>query len=330
MENNKRDPILDIAKGIGIILVVVGHSLEMRSSIGRFIWSFHMPLFFIISGLCFNEIHHNNIRAFVVSRFKSLVFPAAIFTAFCILVAYGLRLDNAREMLCDLSYRGLPGALWFLLVLFITEIEYSGCLYLVRLFNRNNINVVMMLMATIAYLIGCYSSKLHLVGPYSLFTVFSAYTFYTLGHLMRPCFARINDLSHCLLWTISGGVVILLFNRYAHSPLNMAQNDIAVTDIFPAVIGTFAIFALSKLIIEKLPSNQLPPPPIRILCWLGKNTLSIMAVHMLLITISTTYIMPLVSSHIIYKGMEQIFVWSACIIITTFVTKKAKWMLGKF
>ena len=254
MENNKRIPILDIAKGIGIILVVVGHCLEMRSSIGRFIWSFHMPLFFIISGLCFNEMHHNNIKAFVVSRFKSLVFPAAIFTAFSIIVAYGLRLDNASKMLCDLSYRGLPGALWFLLVLFITEIVYSECLHLVKLVNKDHYFVVMIFLATIAYFIGCYASSLHIVG---------AYSFYTLGHLMRPYFVGINNINHCFLWSVLGIVVILLFNRYTHSPLNMARNDIAVTDIFPAVIGTFAIFALSKIIIEKLPSNQLPPQAVR-------------------------------------------------------------------
>lgn len=38
-----RNNIIDIAKGIGIILVVAGHSMEWPKN---FIYLFHMPLFF--------------------------------------------------------------------------------------------------------------------------------------------------------------------------------------------------------------------------------------------------------------------------------------------
>ncbi len=54
--NNKRDDLLDIAKGIGIMLVVLGHTLQGfytdfdHNIIFRIIYSFHMPLFFFISG----------------------------------------------------------------------------------------------------------------------------------------------------------------------------------------------------------------------------------------------------------------------------------------
>lgn len=40
---------LDNAKGIGIILVVIGHSVDIFCSIGVGISSFHMPLFFILA-----------------------------------------------------------------------------------------------------------------------------------------------------------------------------------------------------------------------------------------------------------------------------------------
>ena len=42
---------LDVAKGIGIILVFIGHLLSHDSYIGLTIYSFHMPLFFIVSGV---------------------------------------------------------------------------------------------------------------------------------------------------------------------------------------------------------------------------------------------------------------------------------------
>jgi len=49
----ERSPHIDIAKGIGIIWVVVGHgwlSLE-HSKVSSVIYSFHMPLFFFLSGV---------------------------------------------------------------------------------------------------------------------------------------------------------------------------------------------------------------------------------------------------------------------------------------
>lgn len=53
-----RDKTADIAKGIGIILMIVGHCsfcfVEYPWVI-RFIYSFHMPLFFIITGLFIKE-----------------------------------------------------------------------------------------------------------------------------------------------------------------------------------------------------------------------------------------------------------------------------------
>jgi len=52
----RRDPVLDAMKGFGIILVAMGHSLQGSSPqfdenfAFRMIYSFHMPLFFFISG----------------------------------------------------------------------------------------------------------------------------------------------------------------------------------------------------------------------------------------------------------------------------------------
>lgn len=42
----------DIAKGIGILLVVMGH-LGIPPMLSNAIYLFHMPLFFILSGLLF-------------------------------------------------------------------------------------------------------------------------------------------------------------------------------------------------------------------------------------------------------------------------------------
>lgn len=46
---------IDWAKAIGIYLVVVGHCTFTNTNIEGFIYTFHMPLFFLISGFLYKK-----------------------------------------------------------------------------------------------------------------------------------------------------------------------------------------------------------------------------------------------------------------------------------
>lgn len=50
-----KDESVTIAKGIGIILMVIGHS-GLDGYPTRLIYMFHMPLFFFLSGFCFKRV----------------------------------------------------------------------------------------------------------------------------------------------------------------------------------------------------------------------------------------------------------------------------------
>lgn len=50
MQTAQRNIIFDELKGIGILLVILGHCLPWNSPFRVFIYSFHMPLFFIVAG----------------------------------------------------------------------------------------------------------------------------------------------------------------------------------------------------------------------------------------------------------------------------------------
>lgn len=63
---SKRIEAIDIAKGIGIFFVVIGHFINMSSYPGRVIYSFHMPLFFFLSGICFNEKNMQHFKNYLV------------------------------------------------------------------------------------------------------------------------------------------------------------------------------------------------------------------------------------------------------------------------
>ncbi|WP_340820846.1 acyltransferase family protein [Methanolobus sp. WCC4] len=66
---------IDTAKGIGILLVVVGHA-PINTKITRIIFAFHMPFFFFISGYLFNyQKYKGHIKQFTFNKTKRLIIP---------------------------------------------------------------------------------------------------------------------------------------------------------------------------------------------------------------------------------------------------------------
>ncbi len=101
----QRNPTFDLAKGILIFLVVLGHALQygfgqeynlqrLYSADVMFmtIYSFHMPAFMIISGYLFFYSDRRSFRDVLVSKFKSIGIP---FIVFCTMI-YGLELYYSR------------------------------------------------------------------------------------------------------------------------------------------------------------------------------------------------------------------------------------------
>lgn len=56
---------IDIAKGIGIFLVIWGHII-LNGPAYNIIYAFHMPLFFFLSGLVFSKSKYKNIKEFFI------------------------------------------------------------------------------------------------------------------------------------------------------------------------------------------------------------------------------------------------------------------------
>lgn len=89
IQQNGRDKLLDIAKGIGIILVILGHSIQFGSGSKYIsenlyfnniyfiiIYSFHMTLFCTISGYLFSRsVQHHSDWNIIYNKFKRLVIP---------------------------------------------------------------------------------------------------------------------------------------------------------------------------------------------------------------------------------------------------------------
>ena len=57
IQKSERIAWIDAAKGIGILLVVLGHTFNIPVWLHNWIYSFHMPLFFLLAGLIIRPIH---------------------------------------------------------------------------------------------------------------------------------------------------------------------------------------------------------------------------------------------------------------------------------
>ena len=69
-----RDSAMSICKGLAIILMVVGHA-EAPELVTNFIYTFHMPVFFIAAGYFFSRRHAADPWGFIGKRFKGLYVP---------------------------------------------------------------------------------------------------------------------------------------------------------------------------------------------------------------------------------------------------------------
>ncbi len=81
--NGKRNTPIDISKGIGIFLVVLGHVLKTMlpnsSVLYALIYSFHMPLFFCISGyLAYVTYSNKESTAIILQKTKTILLPFII------------------------------------------------------------------------------------------------------------------------------------------------------------------------------------------------------------------------------------------------------------
>jgi len=74
MSNKKRLTYLDVAKFIGIFLVAYCHIKEVGEDI-PFIYSFHLALFFIISGMTLRIDENENYGSFLTRKLKSYIIP---------------------------------------------------------------------------------------------------------------------------------------------------------------------------------------------------------------------------------------------------------------
>lgn len=122
----------DLAKGVGILLMAVGHSAIPPAWVGTWLYSFHMPLFFLLSGWFFS-LRPGSVSATIRHKAFSILMPMVSYgtarwlcTAVSALFHGGA--PDVRPLLgVLLQWPGTPyaGFVWFFPALFVAESVFA-------------------------------------------------------------------------------------------------------------------------------------------------------------------------------------------------------------
>ncbi|MBG6062544.1 fucose 4-O-acetylase-like acetyltransferase [Flavobacterium sp. CG_9.1] len=230
--------LLDIAKGITILLMVLGHT-SIPSVLSNFIWAFHMPLFFIASGWTTNW-QKTDFIGFTKRKIETLIVPFLVYSLVVLLI-------HILQGWGDFNHWILNGweayALWFIPVLFVSSL-FAKLIYSIK--NRYLILGCAFMFATISGILSFYKIQL----PWSVSSVPFATALIVVGSELKRCSTWIEDSK---LWHI----LILFFVTAGIS--HFWRLDLCFNLILPflplaigAIAGTLMIFMVSSWINKHL------------------------------------------------------------------------------
>ena len=289
-----KDNYIATAKAIGIILMVVGHAISQNFAY-RFIYMFHMPLFFFCSGYFYKvPTSLEGVGLFVQKRIKGLYFPFVKW-GILFLIFHNLFCDWHLYNILDTNYYTIPDHLnrfrsllltmtgqeqlldpfWFLKELILSSMLICVLTYVLRKYDFKYKDIVVwLLFIFLTVITKYYRFGLPIIWDVSI--MFLSATFVFAGYMYRKV-ERNSFYSYKSLILCFG--TLLLFVWVRNDYLDMLwYNSFNVLLYIPfALIGIFMIFAFSRL-IERYSVK-------RFFYYLGNHTMIILVLHLLVFKI---------------------------------------------
>ena len=273
----KRLDYLDMAKGIGIFLVILGHIEYIQEDTLKWLSSFHMPLFFVVGGILVYLRRDTGRTAFEIigSRIRGVLTPYLSFSLMLLVMNTITSIRNpetlsgtalARQYLDTFTGYGVH-ILWFLPAYFIAGAVFA-LLQGMREWKRN--------LAIILLALGAYglSAGLGLDQYVTWECSLGGYIGYDLLiTMLRGLLALPFLLMGWYLAKIPKGWYTLLLIPGSLLALRSPVFDLHYLYVHPVhYLNAFLCCAGIISLVKALPVS-------RILCWLGRNSLVIMCTH---------------------------------------------------
>lgn len=272
---------VDALRGFAIILMVIGHyNIPLLAS--KYIYSFHIPLFFFISGYVFRpEKYTGKYNYFIKQKLVQLIVPYICFillSGICFMVLdaiYQPEITNVLFMkkslywnLLSILYAVGPNLLianqlWFLPCLFITELIF---LVLISRYSPKSIQMVVILVS-LAIISLLYSNIIGYRLPWSIEISLIASGFFYIGfaHKLKKDI-QIND-----------NIIVLLFliHIITFSIQKIDMNTLRYGNILIFYVASISGILTYFYMFKKLEKST-------ILQYYGVNTIIVLGTHILI------------------------------------------------
>lgn len=287
-----RLPHIDIAKGLGIVLVVLGHNrilTERLPALHMVVYLFHMPLFFFLSGLTTPaRLPGNKLLKRVIGLIKPYVVGVVLFLPLQLKQADHPSNDGIlQHALWGTGNAIFNTPLWFLTALIGGYVFYTVLMRALA-FAKSEIAIPLVAGGLIALTYWLMSNQIGfrnlpfdvlgrpLGAPLNLDFAPLIAAFLALGTWWQTMSTRLAAPSAPLLWTatlVSPMAFVLLLRSDPALDLNYRAVQSWPVALACAALGIVFIMAASQLMAKGKTSVKLG------LAWLGQNTLVILVLH---------------------------------------------------
>ena len=281
-------------KGIALILMMYDHLVKTPDGVHQFIYSFHMPLFFILAGIFAKNISAiQSFKEYTRKNAKRLLLPYVV--TFLMLCAWGGIQAIAKQdvgfflkqffSMITATIDGYEspwgliyaGPLWFLIALFwVRELFYGiqrACMRVGK-YKDELIVGISFILSVISVVVRPYLPAL----PFSFMPAFTAIAFYAVGWYVH---------NHPQPWWAYAICVVIwpLAILYGHVEIDCCRIDYYPLSFVGACGATYVIYLLSKVwskvlsFINSLNSNRSTLNITSPLAWCGMYSLPILCMH---------------------------------------------------
>lgn len=285
MPNSTKNNYISIAKALGIILMVVGHS-GCPTAIGKFIYLFHMPLFFVCSGYFFKEISDwPSLFVFYRKRIKGLYLPYLKWSLLFLLLHNTFRYlhitgsviyqkeDYVRQflkMIAMTDYELLIRPFWFIKELLLTSLIVAAISFFTSRLSIKKRSVLLFMIALISSVISKLLPPIPLIGDCSVLCLCILY-YYT-GILLYKY--KHHILLTYTTMTLSFCIVLI------GSIFFVGNIDMRFTNIYNQI--PYFLLSITGVVMVLCISQKLETiKNVSLLYYLGNHTMPILALNLL-------------------------------------------------
>lgn len=249
---------LDQSRAIAILLILIGHSDGIPPLVDRIIYSFHVPLFFILSGilLCYKRIENRSWYQIIHSRIHRLIIPSFFWECILSIFYYFIKGIPATQLIqntLQLSFN--LSVLWFVRCLLIAEFF---CILLLK--TSHHLPVLLLGMGASVLLAECID----------LFYIQQAFTaaFYL---LFGYCFEKYRHHIPKAPWVLASLFLVWFLSARMNSRVDLCAFILGNTALYylHSTAGSLCII-LFFLLLNK---------PIPLLNWFGQNSIGFLVTH---------------------------------------------------